>query len=86
MGGGAPRRRCRLPADAVCAPGALIHLRSGSSPLPSGEGPGVRATGGPADSTEVLSTYLYKQVFSYLDVGYGAAVAVIMAMIIAAVR
>jgi multiple sugar transport system permease protein len=34
--------------------------------------------GGPADSTQVLLTYMYKQAFSNLDFGYGAAIAVLL--------
>jgi ABC-type sugar transport system permease subunit len=38
----------------------------------------VLTGGGPADSTEVLSTLTYKQLFSALQVGYGSALATIM--------
>lgn len=34
--------------------------------------------GGPADSTQVLLTYMYKQAFSNLDFGYGSAIAVLL--------
>lgn len=40
----------------------------------------VLTGGGPADSTEVLSTLTYKQLFSALQVGYGSALATIMFM------
>lgn len=33
---------------------------------------------GPADETQVLLTYMYKQAFSNLDFGYGSAIAVIL--------
>lgn len=38
----------------------------------------VLTGGGPADSTEVLSTLTYKQLFSALQFGYGSALATIM--------
>ena len=38
----------------------------------------VLTGGGPADSTEVLSTLTYKQLFSALQLGYGSALATIM--------
>lgn len=34
--------------------------------------------GGPADSTQVLLTYMYKQAFTNLDFGYGSAIAVLL--------
>ena len=37
--------------------------------------------GGPGDSTQMLSTYMYSQVFQYNNVGYGTAVACIMVLI-----
>lgn len=37
--------------------------------------------GGPNNSTEMLSTYMYSQVFQYNNVGYGTAVACIMVLI-----
>lgn len=37
--------------------------------------------GGPNNSTEMLSTYMYSQVFQYNNVGYGTAVACIMVFI-----
>ncbi|MFV0504552.1 MAG: carbohydrate ABC transporter permease [Lachnospirales bacterium] len=37
--------------------------------------------GGPGDATEMLSTYMYSQVFKYNNVGYGTAVACIMVLI-----
>ena len=33
---------------------------------------------GPADSTQVLLTYMYKQAFTNLDFGYGSAIAVLL--------
>ena len=38
--------------------------------------------GGPSGSTEVLLTYMYKQAFSFLDFGYGSAVAFLLTGII----
>jgi multiple sugar transport system permease protein len=38
--------------------------------------------GGPADSTEVPLTYMYKQAFEFLDFGYGAALSFILAIFI----
>lgn len=37
--------------------------------------------GGPNDSTQMLSTYMYSQVFQYNNVGYGTAVACIMVLL-----
>ena len=34
--------------------------------------------GGPADSTQVLLTYMYKEAFTNLDFGYGASIAVML--------
>lgn len=34
--------------------------------------------GGPADSTQVLLTYMYKQAFANLNFGYGSAIAVLL--------
>jgi multiple sugar transport system permease protein len=34
--------------------------------------------GGPADGTQVLLTYMYKQAFTNLDFGYGASIAVLL--------
>lgn len=42
----------------------------------------VMTGGGPANSTEVLGTQIYRQSFQNLDIGYGAAVAVFMAVVI----
>jgi multiple sugar transport system permease protein len=38
--------------------------------------------GGPADDTEVVLTYMYKQAFTFLDFGYGSAIAYLLAMVI----
>jgi len=38
--------------------------------------------GGPADQTQVLLTYMYKQAFSYLDFGYGSAIAVLLTLLV----
>ena len=38
--------------------------------------------GGPADSTQVLLTYMYQQAFKYLDFGYGSAIAVLLTLIV----
>ena len=40
----------------------------------------VLTGGGPADSTEVLSTLTYKNLFSALQVGYGSSLSTIMFM------
>ncbi|WP_372633114.1 carbohydrate ABC transporter permease [Cohnella sp.] len=40
----------------------------------------VLTGGGPANSTEVLSSYAYKTIFSSAQVGYGAAMATVMAL------
>lgn len=34
--------------------------------------------GGPNDSTQMISTYMYSQVFKYNNVGYGTAIACVM--------
>jgi multiple sugar transport system permease protein len=39
----------------------------------------VLTGGGPANSTEVLSSYAYKTMFSSTQVGYGSAMATVMA-------
>lgn len=36
--------------------------------------------GGPNNATQMLSTYMYSQVFQYNNVGYGTAVACIMVL------
>jgi multiple sugar transport system permease protein len=41
--------------------------------------------GGPAGSTEVPLTYMYKQAFGFLDFGYGAALSFLLALAIFAV-
>ena len=38
--------------------------------------------GGPAEETEVLLTYMYRQAFSFLDFGYGAAIAFMLTGIV----
>lgn len=38
----------------------------------------LMTNGGPADSTEVLLTYMYKQAFTNLNFGYGSAIAVLL--------
>lgn len=43
----------------------------------------VTTQGGPANSTEVLSTYIYKQAFQYNDVGMASAASVILFLLIA---
>lgn len=42
----------------------------------------LMTAGGPAGQTEVLLTFMYQQAFSYLDFGYGAAVAVLLAVFV----
>lgn len=38
--------------------------------------------GGPADATQVLLTYMYHQAFSFLDFGYGSAIAVLLTLVV----
>lgn len=38
--------------------------------------------GGPADQTQVLLTYMYEQAFTYLNFGYGSAIAVILTVLV----
>lgn len=38
--------------------------------------------GGPADETQVLLTYMYRQAFSFLDFGYGSALAFVLTAIV----
>ncbi|MDX6254594.1 MAG: multiple sugar transport system permease protein [Frankiales bacterium] len=40
----------------------------------------LMTAGGPADSTQVLLTYMYKQAFTNLDFGYGATIAVLLTL------
>jgi multiple sugar transport system permease protein len=41
--------------------------------------------GGPLNSTDVALTYLWKQAFAQLDLGYGAAVSFLLALVVGAV-
>jgi len=38
--------------------------------------------GGPRNSTQVLSSYMFKEAFDYFHFGYGAAIAVIFFLIV----
>lgn len=38
--------------------------------------------GGPAYATELMATYLYKQVFQLNNVGYGSAIAIFLALLV----
>ena len=38
--------------------------------------------GGPLDQTQVLLTYMYQQAFSFLDFGYGSALAFTVTLIV----
>ncbi len=38
--------------------------------------------GGPAGRTDVLLTYMYRQAFEFLDLGYGSAISVILTLVI----
>lgn len=38
--------------------------------------------GGPVGQTDVVLSYMYKQAFTYLDFGYGSAIAVILAVLV----
>lgn len=42
----------------------------------------VLTAGGPAGATEVLGTKIYRETFQNLDIGYGSAIAMFMALII----
>jgi raffinose/stachyose/melibiose transport system permease protein len=47
----------------------------------------ILTNGGPFDASEVINTYLYKQVFTYFDIGLGSAMAnlVLLTLIVIAV-
>jgi multiple sugar transport system permease protein len=42
----------------------------------------LMTNGGPADSTQVLLTYMYQQAFKYLNFGYGASIAVLLTLLV----
>jgi multiple sugar transport system permease protein len=42
----------------------------------------VMTGGGPANDTEVVLSYMYKQAFTFLDFGYGSAIAYLLALVI----
>ncbi|QGN59106.1 carbohydrate ABC transporter permease [Nostocoides sp. HKS02] len=42
----------------------------------------IMTGGGPANDTEVVLTYMYKQAFTFLDFGYGSAIAYLLALVI----
>ena len=49
----------------------------------------ILTNGGPFNASEVINTYLYKQVFTYFDIGLGSAMAnlvLLMLIVIAVVR
>ncbi len=41
--------------------------------------------GGPNNSTQVLASYMYNQVYAYNNVGYGTAIAIMMVVLMMAV-
>ncbi|MEK4003177.1 carbohydrate ABC transporter permease [Paenibacillus sp. FSL H3-0333] len=45
----------------------------------------VMTNGGPYNSTEIVTTYLVKVVFTHMSIGYGSALAVIMTIVIAVI-
>lgn len=45
----------------------------------------VITNGGPQQSTEVLLSYMYHQAFTYIDFGYGSAIAFTLTLIVAAI-
>ena len=42
----------------------------------------LMTNGGPADSTQVLLTYMYQQAFKYLNFGYGSSIAVLLTLLV----
>lgn len=42
----------------------------------------IMTGGGPANDTEVVLTYMYRQAFTFLDFGYGSAIAYLLALCI----
>lgn len=44
----------------------------------------VMTGGGPANATQVLAVYIYDQVFRYLNLGYGSALTIFMALLLLA--
>lgn len=45
----------------------------------------IMTNGGPSASSEVISTYIYKKAFVYMDIGYAAAVAVFFLFILVSI-
>ena len=44
----------------------------------------VMTKGGPADSTQILSSYIFTQAFQRLDFGYASAIAAVLLMLLLA--
>ena len=42
----------------------------------------LMTSGGPLDETQVLLTYMYRQAFTFLDFGYGSAIAFMLTLIV----
>lgn len=42
----------------------------------------IMTNGGPMNSTEVIATYIYKQAFFYMDIGYASALSILMLFMI----